>query len=495
MVIKDGICYPDESPQPVFEVVGCRALGGKRLRVRFNSGDIRDVDLSPLMSLPAFKPLSQDEVFRDFSLNDGIVTWLDGEIDIAPEWLFDHGETAGHPSDDVSQFCVAEDPVIYSANGAARQRWDFTRQRLFPGFDGKFCKIQPSVACDGSGTALLGFQKLLLTGSDVFYGQFLSKSTDGGRTWGEPVEQTALADTWEDGFRVARCATVRHAAKTGRWFALGMEELFKDDKLPFQECVDGRPYGRPIQVSVDAGTGRFTGYKALSFPLDYELAFPFGQVVECDNDILVPFYYCPPGAGHRSRCVTVRYAFRGDSLEVVEAGTPVARDDLDRGIGEPSLARLGGKVYMTLRSDEMGLWCESEDGGLTFSAPRPWTWTDGTPIGNRNTQQHWIRCGESLFLAYTRETPTNGHVFRNRAPIFMAEFDAERGGLIRETEFPLVPELGARLGNYCVADVGDGGWLITAEWMQPQGCERYGSDNSLWLVKVWPETSDTRSHE
>ncbi len=92
------------------------------------------------------------------------------------------------------------------------QRYDFTRQRLFPGFDGKFCKIQPSIATDGHGTALLGFQKLLLTGSDVFYGQFISKSVDGGRTWSEPVEQTALADTWEGDIRVAHYATIRHAA-------------------------------------------------------------------------------------------------------------------------------------------------------------------------------------------------------------------------------------------------------------------------------------------
>ncbi len=371
------------------------------------------------------------------------------------------------------------------ANGARRQRWDFTRQRLFPGFDGKLCKIQPSIASDGRGTALLGFQKLLLTGSDVFYGQFLSKSVDGGRTWSDPVEQKALADIWEDGFRVARYATVRHSGKKDRWYALGMTQLFQDDKVPFQKCVNGRPYGTPIQVSVDAERGVFTDCKTLDFPFECEMALPFGQALECENgDILVPFYYRPPGAGPKSRCVTVRYAFRDDGLEVVEAGAPVVRDDLVRGIGEPSLARLGEKVFLTLRSDEMGLWCESDDGGMTFSAPRPWTWTDGTPIGNRNTQQHWIRCGKALFLAYTRETPTNGHVFRNRAPIFMAEFDVESGGLVRETEFPLVPELGARLGNYCVADVADEEWLVTAEWMQPQGCERYGSDNSLWLVKI-----------
>ena len=182
--------------------------------------------------------------------------------------------------------------------------------------------------------------------------------------------------------------------------------------------------------------------------------------------------------------LVVRYAFDGDALKIVRAGTPVVRDDLARGIGEPSLARLGGKIYLTLRSDEMGLWCESDDGGLSFSAPRPWTWTDGTPIGNRNTQQHWVGCSKGLYLAYTREDPMNTHVFRNRAPIFMARFDPVAGGLVRSTERIIVPELGARLGNFCVAESGRESWLVTAEWMQPRGCEKYGADNSLWLVKI-----------
>ena len=27
-------------------------------------------------------------------------------------------------------------------------------------------------------------------------------------------------------------------------------------------------------------------------------------------------------------------------------------------------------------------------------------------------------------------------------------------------------------------------WLLTAEWMQPVGCEKFGSDNSIWIAKV-----------
>ena len=376
--------------------------------------------------------------------------------------------------------CMAVAGCLAAADAAP---YSFTRQRLFPGFDGKFCKIQPAVAADGRGTAMLTFQKLLLTGMDVFYGLYISKSVDGGATWSEPAVQDVLADTHENGFRVARYANVRYSAGKGRWYAIGMAQLYKDDKVPFQKCVDGRPYGTPIYVSVDAAKGAFTGYKELPFPFEYEMALPFGQALDLDDgDVLVPFYFRPPGAGMKSQCVTVRYRFDGDGLKVVEAGTPVVRNDLRRGVGEPSLARFGGKVYMTVRSDEAGMWCESDD-GLRFSAPRDWTWTDGIRIGNRNTQQHWVACAGGLYLAYTREDRTNGHVFRNRAPIFLSRFDPSRGGLVRDTEFPIVPELGARLGNFCVADSPSGPWLVTAEWMQPAGCERYGSDNSIWLVK------------
>jgi len=68
--------------------------------------------------------------------------------------------------------------------------------------------------------------------------------------------------------------------------------------------------------------------------------------------------------------------------------------------------------------------------------------------------------------------------------VYAARFDPRSGGLAKDSEFTLVPELGARLGNFCVADADPGSWLVTAEWMQPVGCERYGSDNSIWFVKI-----------
>ena len=368
---------------------------------------------------------------------------------------------------------------------AAAPGFEFTRQRLFPGFDGKLCKMQPSVASDGK-RALLTYQKLLLTGSDVFYGQYMCKSADGGRTWSEPQEIKLFEDTREDGFRVARYAALGYSAKNRRWFGLGMTNLFKDDKEPFQKRVGERAWADPLFAAADPDLGTYVSCKVLKFPFEYDGCYPFGQFLEEDDgSLLIPFYYVPRDAKTSSphRVVVVRYRFSGDTLEPVEAGEPLYDASLARGLCEPSLAKLGGTYYLTLRSDETGFVASSGD-GLRFGTPVPWRWQDGTSVGNRNTQQHWLRFKDALYLAYTRETAQNGHVFRNRAPVWSARFDPKTMGLVRETEFPLVPELGARLGNFCVADVDGDAWLVTAEWMQPVGCERYGSDNSIWLVKA-----------
>lgn len=379
---------------------------------------------------------------------------------------------------------------LMSKTSAGSVPYDFTRQRLFPGFDGKMCKVQPSVATDGKGTVLLTWQNLLLTGSDVFYGESMCRSTDGGKTFSRPLDQKIFADTWEGKIRTAYYGNVLYSRRNGRWFGLGGAQSFENDKSPMLSNK-GKPVLVPMFYDVDATRGEFTSRKRLSVPFTYNQALPFGQILECDDgDLLIPFYVVPPEKVSKSFCIVVRYGFDGNGeLEMVRAGLPIADDTHARGIGEPSLAKLGNRYFVTLRTDEQGLWSESAD-GLTFSKPRPWRWDDGSALENYNTQQHWLPSANALYLAYTRRGANNDHVFRHRAPIFMAKFDVERNCLIRSTERILVPELGARLGNFVCCEASDNeAWLVTAEWMQSWGnklgiCEKYGSDNSLWLVKV-----------
>lgn len=51
--------------------------------------------------------------------------------------------------------------------------YTYTRERLLPGFDGKFCKTCPCVATDSRGTVLISYQMLLLSGCDVVYDQYM----------------------------------------------------------------------------------------------------------------------------------------------------------------------------------------------------------------------------------------------------------------------------------------------------------------------------------
>lgn len=382
---------------------------------------------------------------------------------------------------------------VWAGSPKIDRAWDFTRQRLMSGFDGKRCKVQPCVTTDWKGNALLTYQTLLLTGADVFYGQHVCKSTDGGRTWSAPKEMALFKDEYTNGYRIVRYANPRYSAKNRKWYALGKSGMYKGDKEPVNGRVNGKPSGLPLYATVDVDTGAYTSWKTIDFPFPYITAFPFGDPVDLDDgSLLIPFYYT---VGHKfggsafdvmCQVVCVKYRFEGDGITLVEAGESIDCPELKRGVCEPSLVKFGDRYYLTLRSNEKGLFAESSD-GLRFGAPKTWCWEDGEPIGNRNTQQHWLKIAGDLYLAYTRWNGMNQHVFRNRAPVYIAKFDPKRGCLVRGTELAVVPELGARLGNFqtAISETGES-WLITAEWMQHPGCERYGSDNSLWFVKFFP---------
>ncbi|HBN75477.1 MAG TPA: sialidase, partial [Planctomycetaceae bacterium] len=204
------------------------------------------------------------------------------------------------------------------------------------------------------------------------------------------------------------------------------------------------------------------------------------------GDVLVPCYFKEPEQTQYSVTI-IRCRFDGETLEYVEHGNELTIP-IKRGLYEPSLTKFQNKYYLTMRNDEAGYVSTSSD-GLHFEPERKWTFDDGSDLGNYNTQQHWVTHHEKLFLVYTRRGAENDHVFRHRAPLFIAEVDPEKLHVIRATEQILVPERGARLGNFGVVDVSpEETWVTVTEWMQPIGIEKYGSDNSLFVAKLkWKE--------
>ena len=66
-----------------------------KLILTFSNGSVKVFDCKPLIErYKFFAPLRNEAVFANFALDGWTATWLDGQIDIAPEYLFSEGIAA-----------------------------------------------------------------------------------------------------------------------------------------------------------------------------------------------------------------------------------------------------------------------------------------------------------------------------------------------------------------------------------------------------------------
>ena len=374
------------------------------------------------------------------------------------------------------------------------------------GYDRKTCWVHgragylpPGPATGPQGLGVLTIQKLLLTGSDIFYGIHDLLSHDLGETWSAPRPQAGLERRMvTDEVVMAPCDfwPGYHRA-TGKLLGIGHSAFYKGERL-------ARWYARRTIYSVyDVAAGTWADWRPMEMP-DSRLFANAGagctqRVDLADGTILLPIYFRPgpePGQTPPSavtRVTVARCAFDGRDLRFLEHGNFLELPpNHGRGLGEPSLACWGGRYFLTLRND-LAAYISVSDDGLHYSAPKAWTFDDGSDLGSYNTQAHWVNHSQALHLVYTRRGANNDHVFRHRAPLFMAPIDPDRLCVIRAGEQPVVPERGARLGNFGTTQVNaEESWVTTCEWMQTAGpnphdstvCERYGSDNAVWVSRL-----------
>ena len=87
MYIVDDICYAGSKSDEI-KVIDAKALRGGMLLVTFNSGEQRLFDTT-LLKGSAFEPLKNEDIFQKFAIFHGVLTWMNGEIDIAPEMVYE----------------------------------------------------------------------------------------------------------------------------------------------------------------------------------------------------------------------------------------------------------------------------------------------------------------------------------------------------------------------------------------------------------------------
>ena len=86
MYVMNDICYAGEL-QDGIKVTEAKPLRGGMMLVTFSTGEKRLFDTT-LLEGPAFAPLADEAVFRNPVLFHCVITWKDGEIDIAPETVY-----------------------------------------------------------------------------------------------------------------------------------------------------------------------------------------------------------------------------------------------------------------------------------------------------------------------------------------------------------------------------------------------------------------------
>jgi hypothetical protein len=368
------------------------------------------------------------------------------------------------------------------------------------GWDGRMCWAQARAGAIPRGAGkppivVVTASPLLVTGSDVYFDIHEFRTDDLGKTWSGPVKHAETLGRRPAGESDGKPVTMvpgdfwpDYHRKSGKLLGLGVTFSYTDDKGPIRNRRAETCY-----TTYDPEARNWSELKYLRFPegeLSYDARAACVQRFDLpDGDILLPIYFKPQAEKYHAVKV-LRCGFDGSELTVKAQGNTL-RMDRARGFAEPSITFFRGKYYLTIRHDEAGYIATSDD-GLEFGPPKLWTWTDGTPLGSYNTQAHWVRHADGLFLVYTRRGANNDHIFRHRAPLFIARVDTEKLAVLRETERVLIPERGARYGNFGVCEVNENEtWVVETEWMQRPPEEpvipvnnRWGADARIYAARI-----------
>lgn len=88
MHIFNGFVYGGISTDSI-KVSKVKPLNDMIMILTFSNGETKLFDAT-ILNGEVFEPLKENNVFKNPVIDHGVVTWLDGEIDCSPEFMYDN---------------------------------------------------------------------------------------------------------------------------------------------------------------------------------------------------------------------------------------------------------------------------------------------------------------------------------------------------------------------------------------------------------------------
>ncbi|QDT98855.1 sialidase family protein [Gimesia aquarii] len=368
---------------------------------------------------------------------------------------------------------ITKETIFRNRNGSGTT-WFHPRTCLIPGKNGK-------------ATLFANLQEI--GGSDYFGPVHWSESQDRGMTWSIPQPIPALGRDpvqGHPGLMAGVCdVTPQYHQKTDTILSLGHVVFYRGPRF-----ARGDQLARYPVYAVRQKNGIWSERKILEWD-DPRGSFIYtnncGQrIVMPNGDIMMSFTFGPE-KDHRM-VAGVRCSFDGSELKILEVGPPL-KNNVGRGLLEPSITRFQNQFFMTIRAEDGHGYVAVSPDGLNYHRKTAWAWDDGQPIGMSTTQQHWLTHSDELFLVYTRKDKSNKNVIRWRSPLWVARVDPKKLCLIRESEQVVLPLVGdgvnkpnevAIMGNFDVTNLSPNESCVTVgEWL-PRG----GYKGDLLLSRI-----------
>ena len=212
-------------------------------------------------------------------------------------------------------------------------------------------------------------QKLLLSGSDIFFAVNEVRSDDLGKTWLPPLEHPKTLGRRQEpnGIEIVAGDMVpKWHAVTGKLLSTGATVRYKRNAAGAEVKISQNEASSRTAYSVyDPQQRTWTAWDTIVMPDDPKFFYAIvgaSQRVDLPNgEILLPFHFKTAGESPYHTAV-MRCSFDGRTLKYIEHGDELSRPtepgveyklpgSRQTGVFEPSLTRYRSRYYLTMRND------------------------------------------------------------------------------------------------------------------------------------------------